>query len=378
MSENTGINPNTPVQIEAGGSVGATGDAPTFDTMEAIVEAQAVAKKEAASDKREAKDVAKDAAKEVLSQMADAKEDGADGKNEPAAKAAERTESQLKVVKAYDSTGKEIELSDDIQIEQKVDGKLVKVSLSELGKNYSGKVVYEKKFNELHGERTKFKESVDFVNQRIDHVLQLSQNDPMQGFFELCKISGKKPEEQIKAWGSFAEEAQRWAQMSESEQRAEMATRERDYYKRSIEADEKTKADRQAKEQREAETRQAQEQLKITPDEYTAAEQFASSLYPGQELSVQHVVAANRLMVSETVMKEVAPERLVGGDPAIGELFKVAMNNPEFTREDLKEIAEKAFGQESAKRLSRKVGTPPAKTQAPRKESEKALSWDDV
>jgi hypothetical protein len=282
------------------------------------------------------------------------------------------------VVKAYDSTGKEIELSDDIQIEQKVDGKLVKVSLSELGKNYSGKVVYEKKFNELHGERTKFKESVDFVNQRIDHVLQLSQNDPMQGFFELCKISGKKPEEQIKAWGSFAEEAQRWAQMSESEQRAEMATRERDYYKRSIEADEKTKADRQAKEQREAETRQVQEQLKITPEEYTAAEQFASSLYPGQELSVQHVVAANRLMVSETVMKEVAPERLVGGDPAIGELFKVAMNNPEFTREDLKEIAEKAFGQESAKRLSRKVGTPPAKTQATRKESEKALSWDDV
>jgi hypothetical protein len=83
-------------------------------------------------------------------------------------------------------------------------------------------------------------------------------------------------------------------------------------------------------------------------------------------------------MISETVMKEVAPERLVGGDPAIGELFKVAMNNPEFTREDLKEIAEKAFGQETAKRLSRKVGTPPAKTPATRKEPEKSLSWDDV
>lgn len=378
MSETTGINPNTPVALEGTGSVGTMSDASTFDTMDALVETQVAEKIEAKAEQRaenkEVKDAAKDAAEMVLEKVVGAKK--AD-KDEAASKAAEKTESQLKVVRAYDSTGKEIELSDDIQIEQKVDGKLVKVSLADLGKNYSGKVVYEKKFNDLHVERTKFKESVDFVNQRIDHVLQLSQTKPLEGFFELCKIAGKKPEDQIKAWGSFSEEAQRWNGMSEAEQKAELATSERDYYKRSIEADEKAKADRQAAAQREAETQQIREQLKITPEEYTEAQTFAANLYPNQELTVQHVVAANRLMVSESVMKEVAPEMLVSGNPAIGELFKVAMNNPEFDRNDLKDIAEKAFGLESAKRLGRKTA-PQVQKQAHQKPEKQPVSWDDV
>lgn len=373
---------NTPVTIEASNvSAGAHSDAPTFETMEAIVDAKVAEKKieqkEARESRKEVKDVAKEAAKEVL-ESAKEEESEENPKSETSEKAKERTESQIRVVKAYDADGKEIELSDNIKIEQKVDGKVVSVTLAELGKNYSGKVVYEKKFQELHDEKKKFNESVEFVNSRIDHVLKLSEDSPVEAFFELCKISGRKPEDQVKVWQKFTEEAQKWSSMTEDQQNAMMAARERDYYKRTIENDEKLKAERQAKEQRNAERSKVKEVLKLSQEEFEETESFAASLYPGQELTAQHVILANRIKVAENVMSEVAPDQARPDSEMFRQIFNVAVENPEFTIADLKEIAAEAFGLESAKRLGRKAAPKPAAQEKTTPKRESPDTWDTV
>jgi hypothetical protein len=166
--------------------------------------------------------------------------------------------------------------------------------------------------------------------------------------------------------------------LSKAEQDAELAGQERDFYKRTVEAEEQSKAERHAEQQRAAEESQLRQVFKISDSEWQTAETLARRMYKDTEITPRHVSATHRLAVVEGVLKEHAPSALESReDPTYGLLYKAAMENPDFTREDLADIVLKTHGTESARRLARKVGGKGASS-APRRQEKAAVSFDDI
>jgi len=84
-------------------------------------------------------------------------------------------DADVKTLKAF-RDGKAYEIPQDAEIKVKIDGKNVKVPLSELRDNYSGKVAYDEKFSSLNEEVKQYKEEkTQYTSER-----QALQDDMVQ------------------------------------------------------------------------------------------------------------------------------------------------------------------------------------------------------
>jgi len=90
------------------------------------------------------------------------------------------------------------EIPADALFTQKVNGVEEQVSIQDLLTNYSGKVAYDKKFNELGQQRQDLVKREATLNDRVDTFLEKSKEDPLDGLAYLAETSGANPVELIK------------------------------------------------------------------------------------------------------------------------------------------------------------------------------------
>ena len=259
----------------------------------------------------------------------------------------------------------------------KIDGEKQTVSLQDLMTNYSGKVAYDKRFNDLNQEkqtfvrdRRQFQEEKEFVENKINKFHELSQTDPIQAFDFLCDIAGKDPIEFQKSF------------------RDNLVTKFEDYYKlddigkREFNLTEQERLldrKRHSETERVAQAEQTQvdqqklqsaiEQYGIDQERYYDVVDELRKAAPNTAIEPMHVIRYERALMAQKIVKEVRPDK-AEDTQVLGELAAVMVQNPEFKEDDLRGILAEIWKDEpsqTSKDLSQKV----LKTQAQAKPGQK-------
>lgn len=288
------------------------------------------------------------------------------------------TKSSVKTYEFISADGTKVSVPADYKVVKKVDGKEVEATLADLADEFSGKTSWDKRFNEFSAKKKEFDAQFAFVNENVDKIMAKAQTEPMQAFYDICRLAGKSPQDVTKAMSKVGVESSKWLTMSEAEQKAFFLEMENNLYKAS-EADKKAAADRKAEEDRKsAEAEALRNQYGLSEDDWSQGSELAAKMFNGVRLEPVHIVQASRCQTVANVFERAYPEGLQNQE-AFDEVFSVAMAHPEFDASDIEDIVKETFASASAKRLGRKVTSQtPEKTEAPRKSGQEAWSFDQV
>lgn len=149
----------------------------------------------------------------------------------------------------------DIDLDEEAEFFVKIDGEEVPVKASDLFSNYSGKVAWDKRFNELNKTRRGHMSEVQKLNEIKTQVRSMfEEQDPNLRLFKLAQISGVSPMEFRKNFfDQMIPEVENYMNMTEDERKARDLEFENQFLKYQTDAAQKTLAEQQA--QRELETR---------------------------------------------------------------------------------------------------------------------------
>lgn len=288
----------------------------------------------------------------------------------------------------------DLELAANTMFKHKVDGEEVDVELQELLNNYSGKVSYEKKFQELASTRKEFESYRDSYDKDIEDIYGVLENfknsmqnkDALGALHHFAAFAGMSPydfkQEMIR---SLAPEVLRVNSLSEEQLLSEKLQAENAYLRQQQESEQARLQNQQTQAELVRQIRQIQEAHGISDDDFASSyNELKESGYDGnidaQAVAVYHV---NKMAFSKAgdVLNQVNPS-LSNETEIVESLQKVIMENPQFDDNDLLEIVNEVYGEfkeETSKTLSKKA-MPKKKenVETPKPKKEEFLDWDDL
>lgn len=360
-----------------------------------VTEPEAEAEGTETDDGRRAKateDIKKKVAKDVT------EEDGEEEQEETAAEDPKDKKKSLDQKKPYRTklNGKDVDLPPDTTFKVPVDGKLEDVPLAELAKNYTGKVVYEKKFNELAVDRKTFqKEQNTFttarkqLNDNINHVYKMAteKNDPRGMVYFIAETMGAEP---VKVWkDTVLSVAQA---MKKAGIEVDLAALEGQFKDDELEYHRSAGQRRTEGEKTQAIAREYANRTDAAMKKYgipdndalvrTFDEMKASGKYDEADITPEALGEYFSGKVSVDIAKKVVasldeePENM---ERAVQLIADTKRQNPDFTEADLTAIAKEVFGGPGkvAKKLSNKVRKDRV-SPTTRSNKKEAVTWDDV
>lgn len=271
----------------------------------------------------------------------------------------------------------EFEVPESYELDVKIDGQKSAVSLAELKKNYSGKVAYDKKFQELSSERTKFYDNVAKVDGKLNNIFKdLTNGNQERGLRNLFKMAKKEDayEDTMEKLRNHYEELSKL-----SPEQLELK-KERE----SLEAQRaELEAERAAKEiqAQESEVSTYAESLiekhSITTDEFVAAQKAITAGFPKEKLEAMTAkqlvdeavglisVARDDKLMQDTIRK-VDESKLVDKDFYTDILQIMKVSKLDFNEANIEFIAKGLLGKSDARKDSNsKAAVPSAKPGAP-------------
>lgn len=347
------------------------GEAITFDDIETVV-AETKAKVKKAKEKPEfkGKPVNEDLTPEVHD-ISKEKESGSAKKEKVEAKKTGKEEAEKpvedagkEVVKAADPGAKKLkfkaggqdgDIPETATFKVKVAGKEMEVPASELVKNYSGKVQWDKKFTELDTERVQFKQKFQKVESIINAAL--GEKDPDMRLFKMAELSGKDPVQFRKDYlDSNLPMLEKWYAMSDEERNADQLAFENKYLRHKSEAHKKDE-----------ELKVAQAALSTRVDNLLARHKISKEEFAQRYDQVEDLVAKGTLtkdhLNPEFITEVAAKERLWdAGQESLTALgveipvskFKVFVDDAyknDFEPQDIAELIDKIWGVSGAKEV---------------------------
>ena len=275
--------------------------------------------------------------------------------------------------------GKDVELSPETVIEAKVDGKSVSIPLKEVVANYSGKVAYDKKFNELATERKAFQSDkaqvVNVINKFYDHA---TKGDYLSALGVMAEAGGADPVKFIRDFNNSLEKGyENWTKQSPEDRKMAAIEQEKAYALRELErrkAMDQEVYKEQAVEQRIAkvcnDTGASREDLftiysevkdTVNPEQPITAEMLGEIyLSRQQNAKIASIIDGLKVEISEGERKDY-----------VDFMFKVSRDNPEFTEKDLKEILSSFVDDQVSKKKQSKAKNISAKVRATQPETPK-------
>jgi hypothetical protein len=344
------------------------------------------------SDESTPKEKAKrELATKVDSKGREEKDEASAGKKaakEVAAEEAASQELKAKILKIKHGDT-ELDLAEDAMVPVKVAGEIVQVPVKDLLANYSGKTDWTKKYNALHEERTSFYTERDTVNSRINeiHDLAVTQKNPRLAIERLAEAMGADPTE---TWNSLITPIKEAMKSLPNISPEELAAREKEeeleYYK-SKESWRKQEAEKsRINEDLVSRIKTTQSEHGMTPEQFKASydEMVKEARRSGfneadltPEMVGQYFQMTDRQDQVSKFVQETYAESEKKSD-IYGQLLETWKRNPEFSLDDLKEIASEVFGTTKAKsaRLAERV----TKTKTTQKALPQVepMSWDEL
>ena len=181
---------------------------------------------------------------EILSEaknQSKGKENKSEPKEESSGEEIEASEekAQEEIKKLNAKYGEEnLEIAANAVFKHKVDGEEVDVELQELLNNYSGKISYDKKFQEFSSQKKEFETEVQDYNKQIENINnyingfaeKMKNKDALGALSYFAEFSGMKPHEfQRELLSQIAPEVERRAIMSPEELKNEELQAQNEY-----------------------------------------------------------------------------------------------------------------------------------------------------
>ena len=286
-----------------------------------------------------------------------------------------------------------LEIAANALFKHKVDGEEVDVELQELLNNYSGKMSYDKKFQELSDQRKEYESDFEKhtqeknqINAYInDFANKLRNNDALGALEYFAEFAGMKPYEfRRELLSQIAPEVERRSMMSQEQLRAEELAMQNEYLMRQHEAVQQQYQEQQAVKELENEIVNVQEAYGISDEDFEKAyyelkeSDFDGKIDPAT-VAEYHVHAA-AYSKAEDILTQVDP-MLNSQEPIVENLQRVIVENPSFDNNDLIEIVQqvyKDFIKESSKAVSKKASPKKQKSNGAQPASkEEYVDWDD-
>ena len=263
---------------------------------------------------------------------------------------AEAFEEEIKKLLARQGD-EEMELAANLLFKHKVDGEEVNVELQELLNNYSGKISYDRKFQEFSSSKKEFEQykqgydkDIEQINGYINKFAEkIKSNDAMGALQYFAEFSGMKPHE----------------------------------------FDQKRSQEEQSLIELQKEIANVQEAHSISDEDFENAYQelldgeFEGSLTPA--IVADYYVNSQAFSKAETALTQVDP-MLAQQDNILETLQKIVMENPSFDNEDLVEIVQDVYGdikKTASKSVSKKAEPKKQEKKAPTSK-EDYLDWEDL
>ena len=288
----------------------------------------------------------------------------------------------------------ETEIAANALFKHKVDGEEVEVELQELLNNYSGKVSYDKKFQEFSNQKKDFdayKNQYDNEIQQIngyinDFAKKIKDNDAMGALEYFAQFAGMKPYEfRRELLNQITPEISRRANLSPEQIQAEDLAMQNEYLLQQQESAQKQSQAQQAQKELEMEIANVQEAHGMSDEAFNEAYQdLLDSDYDGTitpQSVADYYVHSQAFSRADSILEGISPV-LAEQEQIVESLQKVIVENPSFDNDDLKEIVEEVYGdflKETSKSVSKKVA--PKKKQNVQQSqpvSPDILDWDDL
>tara|TARA_E500000305_G_scaffold78810_1_gene64609 strand:- start:481 stop:1656 length:1176 start_codon:yes stop_codon:yes gene_type:complete len=288
----------------------------------------------------------------------------------------------------------EMELASETLFKHKVDGEDVDVSLQELLNNYSGKVSYDKKFQEFSESKKEFDDykvtydkDIDLINGYInDFAEKLKSNDAMGALSYFAEFSGMEPHTfKRQLLDQLAPEIERMSLLSPEQIENERLAQENNYLQQQQESEVNKRQQEQSQSELLTEIKNLQEAHSISDDEFQGAyQELVDGNFDGEitpEIVAEYYVHSAAFSKSEAILDQVNPD-LVNNDQIVESLQKVVVENPSFDDNDLLEIVQEVYGsskKQASKAVSKKVAqAAPKQATEVSKEKESFLSFDEL
>lgn len=288
----------------------------------------------------------------------------------------------------------EMELAAETLFKHKVDGEDVDVSLQELLNNYSGKVSYDKKFQEFSESKKEFDEykvtydkDIDLINGYInDFAEKLKSNDAMGALSYFAEFSGMEPHTfKRQLLDQLAPEIERMSLLSPEQIENERLAQENTYLQQQQESEANKRQQEQSQNELLSEIKRLQEAHSISDDEFQGAyQELVDGNFDGEitpEIVAEYYVHSAAFSKSEAILDQVNPD-LVNNDQIVESLQKVVVENPSFDDNDLLEIVQEVYGsskKQASKAVSKKVAqAAPKQVTEVSKEKQSFVSFDDL
>lgn len=307
----------------------------------------------------------------------------------------EEIEEIKKLIARYND--EETEIAANSLFKHKIDGEEVDVELQELLNNYSGKVSYDKKFQELAGRKKEFEDFKNTYDQDIETIYNvisgfrdsMKENDGMGALQHFANFAGMKPYEfQESLLTSLIPEVVRRANMTEEQIHQERLQAENNYLRQQQESEQARLEQEQVRNELQAEITQLQEAHGISEDEFN--ESYRTLLDTGYEGEINPQAVAefhvhySAFSKADSILNQVS-ESLSDDSEIVESLQKVIVENPSFDDNDLLEIVNEVYG-DYVKSVSNKVSKKVARTAPKKKQNvtpsqpkkEQYLDWEDL
>ena len=348
---------------------------------------------DALTDGRSGAEVLSEAKKEISG-----KEDKSESKEESSGEEveakSEETEEKIEEIKKLIAKygDEEMEIAANAIFKHKVDGEEVDVELQELLNNYSGKMSYDKKFQEFSSERKEFESEREDYSKQIDNINnyinsfadKLKNDDALGALAYFAEFSGMKPHEfKRELLSQLAPEVERLSMMSPEELKNEELLAQNEYLLKQQESAQEQAQKQQALKELEMEIADVQEAHSMSDEEFeNAYQELLDSEYEG-DINPQavaeyytHSVAFSR---ADDILSSISPQ-LADQDQVVESLQQVIMENPSFDNDDLKEIVEEVYGDmlEQASKTVSKKAEPKKETKKESRSKETYIDFDDL
>jgi len=248
------------------------GDSPaTFEELEAF---EAKAK----SSKKESKSEVKEAVKETVKELSKSKKEDDDEKPQKEAKDKKPGEKEDKKLEAKDKPkekktlkaklgDKELDLDPDVLIPVKINGKDEYMSLNELRSDRSGKVEWDKRFQQLDREKKEFQGKTNAITEKVKAIFQ--EQDPDLRFYRMAELSGVSPQEyRQKFFDDNIKLLENYYAMTDDEKKADAISFENKVLKAKLQAGESAQKQSQAIQQLDSKVQNLWKTHNVTQDQF--------------------------------------------------------------------------------------------------------------
>ena len=317
-----------------------------------------------------------------------------EGSSEPEEEQATEEAIEEEIKKLVAKYGEEdLEIAANAVFKHKVDGEEVDVELQELLNNYSGKVSYDKKFQEFSSQKKEFDEykvqydnDIEAISNYVNTFREkMSSENPMAALDYFAEFSGMKPHEfRRQLINAMIPEVNRVSQMSADEYKNEYLRAENSYLQRQKESENARLQAEQSQSELLNEIKQVQEAHNMTEEAFLESfQELSESEYEGEitpQAVAEYHMHSQAFSKADEILSQVN-QSLVDDDQVVESLQKVIVENPSFDDNDLLEIVQEVYGnfkKETSEKVSKKVARPEKKPSTPKTQLEDVVDWDDL